>query len=126
MSADKLVDECNSLMATAVVATSQVKTISLDNRAEEHDETFEDTHKEPIDTSLPIIAVKEPQPEEHEGRGKDFIVANNIEPMERAMVLYQPLAPVIQEEQEQVDAHEAKVEGFAGLNDPIKMTENPQ
>ena len=126
MSADELVDECNSLTATAAVVKSQDAMISLDDRAEEHDETFEDTHEEPIDAFSPIVVVEETQLKEHAAGGKDFVAANDGEPVERAMVLYQPSAPVMQEEQEQADTHDAKVEAFLGLNDPIEMTENPQ
>ena len=113
-------------MATAVVVTSQVKMIMLDNGAEEYGKTFEEPHKEPIDTSSPIVVVEETQFEEHEAWGKDFVVVNDIEPMEKAMVLYWPLAPVTQEEQEQADAHKAKVEAFDGLDNPIETMENPQ
>ena len=126
MSADELVDECNSLTATAAAAKSQDETISLYDGAEDHDETFEDAHEEPIDALSPIVAVEETQPEEHAAGGEDFVAANDGEPVERAMVLYQPSAPVMQEEQEQADAHDAEVEAFSGLNDPIETTENPR
>ena len=90
---------------------------SLDDGDEERNETFEDAYKEPIYTSLPIVAVKETQLEEHAAMGED---------LEKAMVLYQPLALVMQEEQEQADAHEAEVEAFTGLEDPIETHENPR
>ena len=108
------------------MAKSQDETISLDDGAEEQDDKFKDAHEEPIDAFSPIAAVEEMQLEEHAAGGKDFVVANDGEPVERAMVLYQPLAPVMQEEQEQAGAHEAEVEAFSGLNDPIKTTENPR
>ena len=106
--------------------TSQDETISLDDGAEDHDETFEDAHEEPIDAFSPIAAVEETQLEEHAVGTKDFVAADDGEPVERAMVLYWPSEPVLQEEQEQADAHEAEVEAFSGLNDPIATTENPR
>ena len=99
---------------------------SLDDRDEECDETFEDAYEEPIYASLPIVVVEETQLEEGTVRSEDFVTANNGEPVERAMVLYRPLALVPQEEQEQAVAHEAEVEAFTGLEDPIKMHENPR
>ena len=115
----------NSLTATAA-ATSQVETISLDDGAEEHGETFEDAYEEPIDASSPIIAVEETQFDEHEAWGEDFVAANDVEPVERAMVLYRPPALDMQEEQEWADAHEAEMEAFAGIEDPIETRENPR
>ena len=107
------------------MTTSQVETNSLDDRDKECDETFEDAYEEPIDASSPIIAVKETQLEEHAVGGEDFVAANDGEDIEKAMVLYQPLALVMQEEQEQADAHNAEVEAFAGLEDPIETHKNP-
>ena len=115
----------NLLTATAAVVTGQVEMISLDDGAEEYGETFEDAYKEPIDTSSPIVAVEEMQFDEHEAWGKDSVAANDVEPVETAMVLYCPPAPDMQEEQEWMDAHKAKMEAFAGIEDSIEMRENP-
>ena len=100
--------------------------VSLDDRAEEHDKPFEELHEEPIDASSPIVVVKEMWLKEHKAGGKDSIMVNDVEHMGKAMVLYQPLALNIQEEQEWADAHEAEVEAFTRLDDPIKMYKNPQ
>ena len=84
----------------------QVKTVSLDNGAKEHNKPVEELHKEPIDVSSPIVAVKEMQLKEHKAGGEDFV---DIRHMGKEMVLYQP---GMQEEQEWADAHKAKVEAF--------------
>ena len=48
----------------------------------------------------------------------------NVKHIGQEIVLYQPLALDIQEEQEWAD--KAEVEAFTGLDNPVKTRENPQ
>ena len=106
-----------------------VKTILLDNMAEEREEPVEELVVEPQDTFSQVVEGNDTQTAECETEHEAIFSAVDNEVPGLETTVHQPLeplAPGLPEEDDLADAHKAEVAAFAGLEAPVETHENPQ
>ena len=119
-------EDDNPVTVLAEASAIPVEAILLDDVAEEREEPGEETVEDPQDTFSQVVEDEDTQPVEHETENEEVFSAVGGEVTGLEMIVHQPLAPGLQEEDDLADAHEAEVAAFAGLEAPVESHENPR